>query len=187
MSIYDKIYETAIDFYGLITADEAKNIGIPNIELVKLAHRGKLIRLGHGLYRLSRYIPTLFDAYAEAVKMVGPEAFLYGESVLALHSLVPINPSKIYVASSLRIRKRLPEHICMIKANTPDDIVYYEGIPSQNAVNAIRACFGSIMNERIIDAIHESRRIGIITVGEVKMLMKELKNGREAPKQQEES
>ena len=39
---YDIIYEYAADSYGLITSSEAKMLGIPNVELVKLAHRGKL-------------------------------------------------------------------------------------------------------------------------------------------------
>lgn len=95
MSAYDKIYEIAADQYGLITTDEAKDLGIPNIELTKLAHRGKLKRLGYGLYRISRYIPTALDIYAEAVKMVGSDACLNGESVLALHNLIPTNPSCI--------------------------------------------------------------------------------------------
>jgi predicted transcriptional regulator of viral defense system len=176
MNIYDKIYDIAADHYGLITSDEAKDIGIPIIELVKLAHRGKLKRLGHGLYRLSRYIPTSYDAYAEAVKMVGPEAYLYGESVLALHGLIPTNPLYIHVASPIRVRKKLPEHIQVIRTYIQEITVYYEGIPSQNAVNAIRACVGSIMNERLIEATREARRLGIITASEEKNLKKEFKN-----------
>ena len=44
MSYYDGIYEYAADNYGLITSAEAKAIGVPNVELVKLAHRGRLTR-----------------------------------------------------------------------------------------------------------------------------------------------
>ena len=176
MSIYDRIYEVAADHYGLITTDEAKVVGIPNIELVKLAHRGKLQRLGHGLYRLARYIPTSYDAYAEAVKLAGPDAYLYGESVLALHGLIPTNPSSIYVASPSRIRKKLPVHIHVIRIYDHEIKVYYEGIPSQNAFNAIRVSVGSIMSERLVEAIHEARRIGIISASDEKLLTKELKN-----------
>lgn len=182
MNTYDRIYEIAADQYGLITTDEARDIGIPNIELVKLAHRGKLKRLGYGLYRLSRYIPTSFDTYAEAIKMVGSEAYLYGESVLALHELIPTNPSCIYVATSLRIRRRLPDHICIIKKNNADNKTYYEGIPSQDAVSAIRSCIGSIMNERLINAIYTARQIGIISDSDERQLTKELENGRKASK-----
>lgn len=176
MSIYDRIYEIAADHYGLITTEKAKFIGIPNVELVKLAHRGKLQRLGHGLYRITRYIPTSFDAFAEAVEMVGPDAYLYGESVLAIHGLIPTNPSYVHVATPTRIRKKLPAHIHVIRINAHEIKVYYEGIPSQNALNAIRVSIGSIMNERLIEAIYEARRIGIITASDVKMLTKELKN-----------
>ncbi len=176
MSIYDLIYEIAADNYGLIMSDEARDIGIPNIELVKLAHRGKLKRLGHGLYRLARYIPTPLDAYAEAVKLVGTEAYLYGESVLALHGLIPTNPAFIQVATPVRMRKKLPDYIHVVKIHDQETKSYYEGIPSQSVANAIRACVGSIINERLIAAIHEARRLGIITASEEKQLTKEVKN-----------
>lgn len=181
MNTYDKIYENAADNYGLITSDGAQCIGIPNIELVKLAHRGKLIRLGHGLYRLARYIPTPLDAFAEAVMMVGPYAYLYGESVLALHGLIPTNPLYIHVATPVRMRKKLPEYIHVIRIHVQEIKVYYEGIPSQSAANAIRTCVGSIMNERLIDALHEARRLGIITAIEKKVLTKEIKNDCKTP------
>lgn len=176
MSTYDKIYELAADQYGLITTEEAKDLGIPNIELTKLAHRGKLKRLGYGLYRITKYIPTALDIYAEAVKMVGSDACLYGESVLALYNLIPTNPSRIYVASSMRIRKRLPDHISVIKKRINNNRVYYEGIPTQDAANAIRSCIGTIMYERLINAVDEARGFGLITVDESKALIKELEN-----------
>ena len=62
---YDTIYEHAADNYGLITSSEAKVLGVPNIELVKLAHRGRLSRLGHGVYRVKHYIPTMYDKYCK--------------------------------------------------------------------------------------------------------------------------
>ena len=167
----------------LVTTDEARDFGIPTIELVKLAHRGKLKHLGNGLYRLSRYLSTSFDAYAEAVKRVGTGACLFGESVLAFHNLVPTNPSFIYVASPMRIRKKLPGHIRVIKRHIADDKVYYEGIPSQTVGCAIRSCMSSIMKERLIDAIHEARRIGIITNSEATKLTQELVNDRKTTEQ----
>lgn len=183
MSIYEKIYEIAADQYGLITCEEAKEIGIPNIELVKLAHRGKLEHISHGLYRISKYIPTQFDVYAEAVKTVGSDAHLYGESVLAFHGLIPTNPTTLLVSTSQRVRKTLPKHIRLIKMNTIEPTVYYEGIPSQSVANAIRACIGSIMTERLIDAVNAAKRIGLITASEEISIKKEVKNDRQSSKQ----
>ena len=69
MKNYDAIYENAADNYGLITSSEAKTLGISNVELVKLAHRGRLHRVGHGVYRIMHYIPTAYDKYADAITL----------------------------------------------------------------------------------------------------------------------
>ncbi|MCL1830989.1 MAG: type IV toxin-antitoxin system AbiEi family antitoxin domain-containing protein, partial [Oscillospiraceae bacterium] len=111
MTNYANIYEYAADNYGLITSTEAKKLGIPNVEIVKLAHRGRLHHIGHGVYRIAQYIPTEYDKYAEAVVIVSNGAVIYGESVLAMHGLGHVNPSKITVAAKSRIRKKLPEYI----------------------------------------------------------------------------
>ena len=84
MTYYDDLYEHAVDNYYLVTTDDANNLGIPPVELAKLAKRGRLQNLGRGLYRLTRYVPSEFDPYAIAVARVVGSAYLYGESVLAL-------------------------------------------------------------------------------------------------------
>ena len=166
MKNYDVIYEHAADNYGLITSSAAKTLGIPNVELVKLAHRGRLCRLGHGLYRLTRYIPTAFDKYAEALAMVGSGAIIYGESVLSMHSLALVNPVAIQVAVHYRVRKNLPEHIKIVCLEKACDEVVYEGIPCQSVFEAILACKGFVMSERLADAIDEAARQGLITKAE---------------------
>ena len=64
MTYYDDIYERAVDENYLITTAEAREIGVPAIELAKLAHRGRLDYLGNGVYRLARFVPSATDPYA---------------------------------------------------------------------------------------------------------------------------
>jgi len=80
----------------------------------RLASDGRLQRLGHGLYRIKHYSPTLNDPYAEAVALVGADAYLFGKSVIAMHRLAPTNPARITVATPRRIRKTLPTTIQVI-------------------------------------------------------------------------
>ena len=49
--------------------------------------------------------PNGLDAYADSVAIVGEGAYLYGESVLALCGLCPVDPSRIFVATDRRVRK----------------------------------------------------------------------------------
>jgi len=161
MTYFDDIYELAVDNYGLITSAKAKRLGVSDKEMNALTKRGRLARRGHGVYKLTRYVPTQNDAYAEAVALVGTGAYLYGESVIAMLGLAPTSPARVFVATPARIRKKLPDHIVLVKAN--DNVTYYEGIPSQSLTDAIAACKKTMMPERLEEATREARRQGYIT------------------------
>ena len=163
MSYYDTIYEFAADNYGLITSTQAKALNIPGVELVKLSHRGRLTRIWQGVYRISHYVPTPLDKYAEAVAIVGDGAFIYGESVLAMYGLAFINPIVLYTATSKRVRKNLPEYIRVIKSKNIAQTIYHEGIHSQDIISAIIVCKNRIMTNRLLNAIEESLVQGLIT------------------------
>ena len=178
MSYYEIIYEYAADNYGLITSAKAKDLDIPNVELVKLSYRGRLIRIGHGVYRITRYIPTSLDRYAEAVALVGEDSYIYGESVLAMHELAFVNPTAILVATTKKIRKNLPRHIQMVYMKYKDHVVNYEGILSQSIISAILVCRDSIMSNRLENAIDEAGKQGLITPVEEKYVREELHNER---------
>ena len=57
MTDYQTIYEDAIDNYGLVTTKRAKELGLAPNALALLAHRGRLERVGHGVYRPAAPIP----------------------------------------------------------------------------------------------------------------------------------
>jgi len=178
MAYYNVIYDHAADNYGLFTSSDARELDIPVVELGKLAHRGRLHRLGYGVYRIEHYIPTPLDKYADAVALVGDGARLYGESVLAFHDLTPTNPSTITVATPKYVRKKLPPYIVTIQNETEEPAVLYEGIPSQGVVEAIRACKPIIMPERLVAATVEARKQGLISKQEEQLLLEEIQHGK---------
>ena len=173
MSYYDDIYEIAVDKHYLFTTIDAVELGIPGIELVKLAHRNKLEGLGNGVYRLRRYIPAEADPYALAVARVGKDAFLWGESVIALLRLAPTNPDHIYVATPHRIRRKLPKEISLIRVPDDEQTTLYEGIPCQHAAQAIYACRHTIMPQRLKQALAQGKVEGYITTQEERWLKEE--------------
>lgn len=174
MTKFDDIYELAADNYGLITSAQARAIGVTNNELVQYAKRGKVERVGQGLYRLVQYIPTPYDSYAEAVALVGPGAYLFGESVIAMHELAPTNPSYVHVATPNRVRRKLPPYIKIFHIAEDRKATLYEGIPSQTVANAIRSCRGKMMDERLRDATSTARAKGYLTRTEEQELLEEL-------------
>lgn len=174
MTKFDDIYELAADNYGLITSAQARAIGVTNNELVQYAKRGKVERVGQGLYRLVQYIPTPYDSYAEAVALVGPGAYLFGESVIAMHELAPTNPSYVHVATPNRVRRKLPPYIKIFHIAEDRKATLYEGIPSQTVADAIRSCRGKMMDERLRDATYTARAKGYLTRTEEQELLEEL-------------
>jgi predicted transcriptional regulator of viral defense system len=174
MTFYDDIYEVAADNYGLITSAQAKEMGISDKEMSRLASDGRLRRIGHGLYKIKHYIPSPNDPYAEAVALVGKNAYLWGESVIAMQELAPTNPTYICIATPSRVRKTLSSGIRVMPHDKTKKITHYEGIPSQSIPDAILSARGKMMTERLEAAAIEARRNGLITEKEKLALLKEL-------------
>lgn len=176
MTKFEDIFEIAADNHGLITSAQARQAGISNKELVQYARRGRISKVGHGLYQLSRWVPENNDTYAWAVATAGPDALLYGESVIAMLELAPTNPNRIFVATPHRTRRKLPENLVIrqVKGITPNAI--YDGIPCQNAYDAITTCEGRMLPERLMAASDEARKRGLINEHEYRHLKKRLGN-----------
>ena len=164
MTYYDQIFDEAIGKYGIISSARAKEIGIPSVELVKLSRRGRLRRLGYGVYKLVQYSPAPdgLDAYADSIALVGDGAYLYAQSVLAMHHLCPTNPARIYVATPKRCRRTLGDRIVVVDERPFDEIEWYDGIPSQTVAEAIRTSRGAVMDERLVEAVDTALRKELI-------------------------
>jgi len=162
MPRFDDIYEIAADNYGVITSAEARQAGVTTVEMARFVSDGRLERIGQGVYRLTRHIPTHLDQYAVAVALAGPGSYIHGESVLAMHNLALVNPMKTSVAVIKRTRRTLPKWISIVAANRSDTSTAYEGIPSQSVTDAILYCKRSVMKERLLDAVHAAVREGLI-------------------------
>ncbi|MFR3273364.1 MAG: type IV toxin-antitoxin system AbiEi family antitoxin domain-containing protein [Slackia sp.] len=116
MSKYEDIYEAAADNYGLVTRDEAVAMGVSDKELSRLTSDGKLTRIGHGVYRVKHHVPSPFDPFAESVAAVGLTPSL--ASPCSRCSLCPTNPTKMFVATPKRVRRKLPEGMKVMQRGT---------------------------------------------------------------------
>lgn len=174
MAHFDDIYEMAADGYGIVTAAQAREAGVTTGEMSRWCADGKLIRRGHGVYKLARWVPTPLDAFAEAVALVGDGSFLWGESVLSMHGLALVDPRAVAVATTRRMRRKLPPWIRVVVAPGSASPTFYEGIPSQRVADAIEACRGSVMGARLAAAARRARAEGLVSSGEYEDLMKEL-------------
>ena len=164
MTYREQVREIALDQYGLVSTADAAAADIPAVELRKLASRGALDRVGRGVYRDPSVPGTMRDQYAQAVLLVGSDAYLTGESVLALHDLALVNPTHVLVGTPHRVRTQLPPVVRAVRRELPPErVTAYEGIPSTTVFQAIDDCMATVVSERLRDAIAEAGHRGLIT------------------------
>lgn len=160
------VREIALDHYGYVTTKDAAEAGVPAGELPKLAARGGLENVAYGLYRVPDIPPTAYDQFAEALLRVGEGAYLHGESVLALFGLADVNPRQIKVAVRRRARPKLPAFVELTHVKDEVRTTFYEGLEAQPVPDAILECRGRIETERLLDAVKQARKEGLLTTTE---------------------
>lgn len=157
------LYALAAEHHGFVTTEMATAIGVPSVEVRKLAARGGMSNVARGLYRVEGIDGGDHAPYAEAVLRVGDDAHLVGESVLAFHDLALVNPRRIKVATPHRVRKDLPSHIEVVHTRTdPTDLTEYDGIPSMTVAAAIRDSIGTVTPDRLREAVERSVDEGLV-------------------------
>lgn len=163
----DTVREIAYGNHGFVTTRQAAEAGVPAAELPKLAEHSGLASVSYGLYRVTDLPQGELDQYAEAVLRAGDGAYLWGESVLALHGgLADVNPRTISVAVTRRTRARFPPFMHVVRGAADDQMTWYEGIASQTVASAILACRGRIEPSRLLAAAEQARAEGLLTTAE---------------------
>ena len=94
--------------------------------------------------------------------------------MLSMHGLALVDPRSMFVATPRRVRRKLPDWVKTVPAPKGAPATFYEGIPSQRVADAIEACEGSVMGERLAEAAKRARAEGLVTSVEYENLMKEL-------------
>lgn len=173
MKKYDLLCEMAVSNFGLVTAKTIDELGIHLKDVLEWVKSGRIEKRGRGVYRISHYLPTEYDAYAEAVALVGDTAMICGESVLAMHNLALVNPARIHVAVKRRLRKKLPDWIVIEKATPEMSEDNFNGIPCQKLSEVIRQSRGKILTERLVSAVQEAGHKGLLDIFEFDALKKE--------------
>ena len=174
MKSFDAIYEAASGNFGLVTARQSRELGVSSRELSRWVKSGRLEHAGRGIYRVSFFPSSQFDAFASAVAAVGEDAYLYGESVLGMLGLTATNPTWIHVAASRRVRRRLSDGIKVHHGSSGYGPTYYEGVRSQRVADAILSCRGSVMDDRLREALTNGVAQGYVGKEDAKRVRKAL-------------
>lgn len=175
MSYRQQLRELAFDTHGVVTTGDAARIGVPAVEVRKLAARGALTQVGRGVYRMLEAPSGRLSEFAEAVALAGADAVLADESVLAALDLTHINLRRIRVASPRRVRVTLPPTIELIHRQIPvEERADIEGIPAMTVAAAIRGARGRVMNGRLVEATRTAAARGLLSPSDEADLLAEL-------------
>lgn len=176
MTHFGEIELLASDNRGYFTAAAARAEGVVSCELDRWVKMGRLENPARGVYRLANYPPSDLEPYVLSALSVGEKAYIYGESVLAMLNLVPTDPSRIFVASPVRVRRKTNATLRVVAGRPDARIEHYEGIPAQNLADAIRSSRGYVRHDRRVRAAAEGLRQGYLLKEEWAVLNKELKS-----------
>jgi predicted transcriptional regulator of viral defense system len=169
MTLRDDLWDVAVDQYGFVTAADAHRLGVPVVELGKLAARGKLQRVAYGLYRFAEWPAGPRDHLMEAVLWTrDPDAVLSHDTALDVYELSDLNPDRIHVTVPRRVkglRRRHPPaaYVVHYEDLTPAQRGYWEQIPIVTVPTAIDQCIASgVRTDLVRQAIAAARAQGLI-------------------------
>ncbi len=169
---------------GLVTASEARAIGIVGSVLARLTQRGKLERVTRGVYRIPYYPTDRLSQYREAVLWArashGPEnVALSHETALAIYAISDVNPSRVHITvpKGARLRRKKPKWITVHRGQLPStDVATQEGLPVTTVPKSVLDVLKETGRSGIArQAIKDARKEGYINAAEAKKLSLQLR------------
>ena len=179
----DELLPLAEQHDGLVTATQARALGIADSVLARLTQRGKLERVARGVYRIPYFLADRLSQYREAVLWArashGPEhVALSHETALGVYGISDVNPSRVHltVPRNARLRRRKPKWIVIHRGDLPtSDVTMHEGLPVTTVAKSVL----DVMNETgrmglARQAIKDARKEGYISAAEGNRLTRQL-------------
>ncbi len=164
--IQSELWDVALDQHGFVTTNDARTLGVNPLELVKLAARNQLLKVGHGIYRFPQLPTESLDSYMLAVLWARGIGVISHDTALDLHELCEINPDRIHLTVPGRRPRRAggDGYVVHHGVLAPDEITRHEGIPIVKPAVAIRQAIASGVRSGLLHtAIETARGRGLIS------------------------
>lgn len=178
----DRLLEVAGQQRGLVTTADARGCGVNPVELRKLTDRGRLERVGYGLYRIAAFPHRAGDDLMAAVLWTRRAGVIGGATALALHDLADVNPRRIdlTVPGGWRTRQRGGDQYRLRHADLPPEVIdEVADIPVVVPAQAIIEAVDDGVDPRLIDqAMGGAHRRGLLTDDEARALERRLDRSR---------
>ena len=179
----DELVAIAEENDGLLTSKQAREAGILDSVLVRLAQRGRLERTARGVYRISHYPQARLSQHREAVLWAGasqgPEKVaLSHETALAVYGISDANPSVVHITvpKAARLRREQPKWIAIHHSDLgPDDVIVHEGLPLTSVAKTVSDILVSTHRmDLALQAVAGARQEGYISKSEADRLKRQV-------------
>ena len=137
-SYRSRLYELLPDRHGIVTLAMAAAVGVPAVEVRKLAARGALEREGRGVYRIPFAPVDSLQATIADLDSVAPDAFLVGRSVLSLFDIGLEMPFKAEVFVPRRVRRKLPSSVVLTTKKLPNEFELIKEVRCEPMFNILQ-------------------------------------------------
>lgn len=172
-----QLYEKAIGQHGIVTAEDAGELGIDGAVLRMLHSRDRLERLSRGVYRFPEMPAGPLDQYAAATFWpLGVRGVLSHITALERHELCDVNPSRIDLtlprSYDLNPRREIPAYLQLHFEDIPSgDLALLEGLPIVTPVRAIvDAIDGAVRADLVQQAIDTLKERGMLSRAEARRI-----------------
>lgn len=179
---YRRVVELAADQHGYVTTSQAREHGVSDDALRKMAARGTLERVSRGVYRVRTFPPSPYGEYMEATLWpAGVRGVISHQSALTLYGLSDVSPSAIHITvpEDFRIRRQVPAHLVVHHAELEDhEVTLFEGIPTTTTRRTIEDCHRAHLGPALLrQAVEEAEREGYLGRGAAAELSKKVLPG----------
>jgi len=175
----DRLREIALDQHGLVTTEQAMDVGVSKASLSMLVKRDRLARMAHGVYRVPQVPETQYTRYMLALLWTGaPEATLSHETALAAYDVCDVNPSTIHitVSKNRRIKRNGGDAYTLHYQDLdPEMVSWWEQIPIVTLKTTLEQCVKLGTPDYLLtQAIEKSARLGLLVIEEIKTLSEDI-------------
>jgi predicted transcriptional regulator of viral defense system len=176
---YDVLFGIATGQFGYVTQDQALAEGLSADALGKMAKRGQVERVAHGLYRFVSFPHGPLDTYMEAALWPrGVVGVLSHETALDLYELSDANPAKIHltVPDDHRVRRQVPKaYVLHTETLAADEVTWREGLPLTTVERTIRDCHADHLRVGLLEqAIEQARARGMLSAARARALRRDV-------------
>jgi predicted transcriptional regulator of viral defense system len=163
----DRLYDQAESQGGYFTTRQAARTGVSTRLLTHYVTAGDIERVGHGVYRLTRFPTHRFGDAIAATLWVGEGSAVSHDSALAVYGLGPAMPVVVHVTVPRPFRGSRAGVVVHHASLGPDEVTVWDDVPVVSVLRALTDVAGAIDPALAAQAAGEAVRRGMSTAAAI--------------------